>query len=171
MTTTRGEQLASELEAAVEDIARELEAIPDELWSQARTTSEHWTVGQTAHHIAEGFLLSDDWIQRSVESGAPVTLDPAVDLPARDALNARCLVEHASETRTDTLRLLRANARRLGDTVRSLGDEQLDSPMLRFGDRERTGSQVAVPLALRHAHQHLESIRGALALATPGKAA
>jgi hypothetical protein len=56
---------------------------------------------------------------------------------------------------------MRDSARRLVERVRALDDSQLDSPMMVVMGEARLGSQVALPMALRHAQNHLESIRGA----------
>jgi hypothetical protein len=158
---TRAEELAAELERATGDIHAELGEIPDERWHKAITGPEGWPVGHAAHHIGEGYLLSLSWIERATADGQPVVLDPTVDIPAINATNARCLEEHGNEPRPVTMDFLRASARTLIDRVARLTDEQLDEPMMIVMGEERTGSLVALPMALRHANNHLQSIRDA----------
>jgi hypothetical protein len=158
---TRAEELAAELERATGDIHAELETIPDERWQKAITGPEGWPVGHAAHHIGEGYLLNLSWIDRATADGRPVVLDPAVDIPAMNVTNARCLEEHGNQPRPVTMDFLRASARTLIDRVAQLTDEQLDGPMMVIMGEDRTGSLVALPLPLRHANNHLQSIRDA----------
>ncbi len=157
----RAQELAAELERALGDIHAELEAIPDQRWYNAVTGPEGWRVGHTAHHIGEGYLVSLKWIDQSIAQGRPVTLDPQVDIPAQNEANARCLQEHGNEQRATTMAFLRGSARKLIDRVAQLTDEQLDAPMMIVMGEERTGGQLALPMALRHANNHLQSIREA----------
>ena len=161
---TRADDLAAELQAAIDAIHAELDAIPDDRWTTAVTGPEGWPVGHTAHHIGEGYLQSLRWIEQALVDGKPLVLDPAVGVPAINAANARCLEEHGNEARAQTMAFMRANATRLVSRVRTLSDAQLDGPMMQLkGEPQaRPGSMVAVPMALRHANNHLESIRGAV---------
>jgi hypothetical protein len=158
---TRADDLAVELQTALEAIHAELETLSDDRWYRAVTGPEAWRVGHTAHHIGEGYLLSVRWIDQAVETGQPVVLDPAVDIPAINASNARCLEEHGDESRADTMSFMHATATQLVDRVRRLSDEQLDQPMMVVRGNTRDGSAVALPLSLRHATIHMDSIRGA----------
>ena len=157
----RAQEIAAELERAIGDIRVELAAIPDERWAGAVTGPEGWRVGHAAHHIGEGYLQSFDWIERSVREGQPVQLDPTVDIPAVNEANARCLREHGGEERADTMAFLDESAQKLIHKVGELSDAQLDGPMMIVFGEARTGSQVALPMALRHATNHLQSIRDA----------
>lgn len=158
---TRAEELAAELKRATGEIRTELERIPDDRWMNAITGPEGWRVGHAAHHIAEGYLQSLAWIDQAVRQGAPVELDAAVAIPAVNESNALCLREHGGETRAETLALLDDSARKLVERVEALTDEQLDGPMMVVRGEPRPGSQVALPLALRHATIHLQNIREA----------
>ena len=158
---TRSEELAGELQAAIDAIHTELAAIADDRWTNAITGPEGWPVGHTAHHIGEGYLQSLRWIDQALGEARPVVLDPAVGLPAINLANARCLEEHGHQARAETMRFMSANAQRLIDRVRTLTDAQLDEPMMILMGQARPGSMVAVPMALRHANNHMDSIRGA----------
>jgi Mycothiol maleylpyruvate isomerase N-terminal domain len=158
---SEAEQLADELKAELGRVNDELAAIPESRWSTSVTQAEGWTVGHTAHHIAEGYALNRSWVERASSGGRPVVLDPAVDIPAVNEANARCLKEHGNEPRADTLHILRENAHQLVDTVRSLRDDQLEAPMMVIAGANRTGREVALGLSLFHANRHLESIRSA----------
>lgn len=160
---TEAEQLASELQAAIDGINEELAQISEERWSSTITAAEGWSVGHTAHHIGEGYQQSLSWIEQAGRTGQPVVLDPAVDIPRINVANARCLNEHGAESRAETLTLLRDAGRRLVDRVRSLTDEQVEAPMMIVRGEPRPGRLVALPMALRHANVHLESIRTVLA--------
>ena len=155
------EQVAQQLQSELTRVNDELAAIAEPRWSESITQSEGWTVGHTAHHIAEGYDLNRRWIERASSAGQPVVLDPAVDVPAINDANARCLEEHGAEARADTLRLLNENAQLLVQRVRTLSDAQLQSPMMIVAGNQRSGREVAFDLALMHANRHLESIRAA----------
>jgi hypothetical protein len=157
----RAQELAAELQRTVDDIHTELDDIPDDSWSQAVTTSEGWPVGHVAHHIGEGYLQSLHWIERATTAGKPVVLNPEVDIPAINRDNARCLEEHGHEERQATMAFVRDSAHQLIERVAALSDEQLDGPMMVILGEERSGSLVALPMALRHANNHLKSIREA----------
>ncbi|HEY3063493.1 MAG TPA: maleylpyruvate isomerase N-terminal domain-containing protein [Chloroflexota bacterium] len=158
---TRAEELAHELETAIEAIDTELQEIPSERWISAVSGPEGWPVGHVAHHIGEGYLQSLDWISRALSDGKPVELVPEVDIPKINEANARCLEEHSDAPRAQTMTFMRSSARRLVEQVRALTDEQLDNPMMIVMGEPRPGSQVALPMALRHANTHMQSIRGA----------
>ena len=158
---TRAEELAHELETAIDAIDTELREISDERWTSAVSGPEGWPVGHVAHHIGEGYLQSLDWITRALNDGKPVELVPAVDIPAINESNARCLQQHSGEPREQTMAFMRDSAQRLVEQVRALTDEQLDSPMMIVMGEPRPGRQVALPMALRHANTHMASIRGA----------
>jgi hypothetical protein len=153
--------LADELQAATDSIDQELQALSDERWNNGVSKPEGWPVGHVAHHIAEGYGQSLRWIERAVSEGKPVELNPAVDIPAINVANAHCLEAHGAEPRAETMAFLRTNAARLVERVRSLTAEQLDAPMMIVMGDVRLGRQVAVPMALRHANTHMDSIRGA----------
>lgn len=163
---SEAEQIAAELQQALDAIQHELERIPSEQWTSAVTSAEGWTVGHTAHHIAEGYGQSRAWIQECVSTAQPVVLDPAVGIPRINEANARCLAEHNDEGREATLAFLSKSGRDLVATVRSLTCPQLEGPMMIVMDQPRPGRTVVLPMALRHANTHLESIRAALASAS-----
>ncbi|MBV9544183.1 MAG: DinB family protein [Chloroflexi bacterium] len=155
------EQLAEQLEAELARVNDELAAIAEPRWSNSVTQSEGWSVGHTAHHIAEGYALNRTWIEKATSQGHPVVLDPAIDIPAQNEANARCLAEHGDEPREQTLRLLQANAQQLVATVRALSEDRLEAPMMVVAGSTRTGRELALGMPLFHANRHLESIRAA----------
>lgn len=157
----RAQEIAAELERAIGEIRNEIAAIPDDRWAGAVTGPEGWRVGHAAHHIGEGYLQSLNWIEQSVRENRPVQLDPAVAIPAVNEANARCLQEHGGEERADTMAFLDASAQKLIRRVGELSDAQLDGPMMIVMGEARTGNQVALPMALRHATNHLQNIRDA----------
>lgn len=158
---TEAEELAAELERAIAAINQELAAISDERWSSTITEAEGWTVGHTAHHIAEGYGQSLAWISAAATSGQPVVVD-AGSIGRVHAANARCLEDHGVESQAETLALLHERAGRLVERVRTLSDAQLNAPMMIVMGEARQGRMVVLPMALRHANMHLTSIRTAL---------
>lgn len=157
----RAQEIAAELERAIGEIRAEIVAIPDDRWTSAVTGPEGWRVGHAAHHIGEGYLQSLRWIDQCVRESRPVQLDPAVAIPAVNEENARCLQEHGGEDRTETMAFLDSSAQKLIRRVSELTDAQLDGPMMLVMGEARTGNQVALPMALRHATNHLQNIRDA----------
>jgi hypothetical protein len=159
---SEADQLAHELEAAIEQINSEVARIDPEAWASVSTAAEGWSVGHTAHHIAEGYTQSRTWIAEAMRSGEPVVLDPAVAIPRVNAENAKCLETHNDESRTDTLAFMQRAGAELVDTVRTLSAAQLDDTLMVVMGEPRQGRLVALPMALRHANTHLTSIRAAL---------
>jgi hypothetical protein len=158
---TQADELADQLQAGLDEINTELAAISDHSWSTVVTSAEGWTLGHTAHHIAEGYGQSRAWIDEAIDTGHPIVID-AASVTLRNTLNTRCLEAHGSEPREATLEMLRDGGRLLVERVRSLTDAQLDAPMMVVMGQAREGRVVAGTGTLRHARGHLESIRTAL---------
>jgi hypothetical protein len=161
---TQADELADQLQAGIAEINAELATIGDQSWFSVVTTAEGWTVGHTAHHIAEGYAQSRVWIDEAIDTGRPVVIDDAA-ITLRSTINAGCLEAHGAEPRAATLDMLRERGRLLVDRVRSLTDAQLDAPMMVVMGQAREGRAVAGTGTLRHARGHLESIRTALGTA------
>jgi DinB superfamily len=158
---TQTDTLTAELRAGLDAINQEIAEIPEARWSTVKTSSEDWSVGHAAHHIAEGYLVSLGWIITATTTGHQVTLDPPVSLPAMNGTNARCLERHGGESRDETLQRLRGNAEQLLEYAELLSDEQLEAPMMTVMGEPRKGRDM-VSLSLRHANGHLANIRAAL---------
>ena len=118
------------------------------------------SVGLIVHHVASMYPIEID-VARAIASGKAVT-DVTWDAVAE--LNAKHAQEHAEETKTTALELLRRNSREASDAVCAFTDEQLDraAPFsLSFG-APVTAQFVIEDHALRHSWHHLVAIRKVL---------
>ena len=62
---SEADELANQLQSGLDEINAELSAIPEQSWFSVVTAAEGWTIGHTAHHIAEGYAQSLAWIDES----------------------------------------------------------------------------------------------------------
>ena len=150
--------LAEEFERVNGEVIAVVEGCSEADW-RARCAREGWTVGVTAHHIANGYdqegLVAR--LIRAVAQGRPL---PA---PPPPGYNERHAGRYATCTRQETAALLRRNGAAAAALIRSLTDAELDrtfqSPR---GGPPRTLRQLVEQIFTAHARDHLASLRETL---------
>ena len=157
-TMTRGEALATRLEAVTDEMLTTVSACTDEQWCRA-TVSEGWPVGVVAHHVAEvqrffaGILTALAAGERS----------PAVVLGEDiDQNNARHARDFAAVGKPETLNALRDSGATLTRVLRALSDEDLGTVALAIDGQELSAEQVVELALINHFREHLASIRAAM---------
>ena len=162
---TRTERLAREFEDANQEFTETVQVVSEEDWRNI-CPAETWTVGVTAHHVADSYELAIDVLQ-ALAAGESRT----VTAEMLDELNAEHAVRHAGCTREETVRLLQSNGEKASTAIRSLPDEALDTshevPYL--GDEPVTLEQFVRICLTGHHGAHLPSIRDAAPSATRTK--
>jgi hypothetical protein len=156
----RAALLADRIEEGAALLAAFAEGLSEEEWHTPVSTTDRRSVGLIVHHVASMYPIEID-VARAIASGMPVT-DITWDGVAQ--LNAKHAHEHAEETKTAALELLRRNSREAANAVRQFRDEELDraAPFsLSFGAPVTT-QFVIEDHALRHSWHHLARIRIAL---------
>ena len=156
----RSALLADRIEKGASLLAAFAEGLSQEEWRAPVSARDRRSVGIIVHHVASMYPIEID-VARAIASGRAVT-DVTWDAVAE--LNAKHAHEHAEETKTTALELLRRNSREATHAVRTLTDEELDraAPFsLSFG-APVTAQFVIEDHALRHSWHHLAHIRKAL---------
>ena len=159
-TASRAESLADRIEEGAALLAVFAEGLSEEEWRAPVSAADRRSVGLIVHHVASMYPIEID-VARAVASGKAVT-DVTWDVVAE--LNAKHAHEHAAETKTTALELLRRNSREAANAVRAFTDEELDraAPFsLSFG-APVTAQFVIEDHPVRHAWHHLARIRKAL---------
>jgi uncharacterized damage-inducible protein DinB len=158
MTTMSGRaaELAEKLDRANAAVIEAVERCTPEEWTRV-TSSEGWSVGVTARHIAVSHLPIMGLVELVANGGdvPPITMDMF------HANNAQHAQEHASCTREEVLEILRRDGTAAAEKLRRLSDEQLDraAPMAFAGGTEMSAVQLVEGILLAHPAQHLASIK------------
>jgi uncharacterized damage-inducible protein DinB len=158
MTTMSGRanELAARLESANAAVIEAVEGCTPEEWTRV-TSSEGWSVGVTARHIAISHLPIMGLVELVANGGdvPPITMDMF------HANNAQHAQEHASCTRDEVLEILKRDGTAAAEKLRGLSDEQLDrsAPMAFAGGAQMSAVQLVEGILLAHPAQHLASIK------------
>ena len=152
--------LAAKLDEANAAVIEAVENSSQADWQRV-TSSEGWSVGVTARHIAISHLPIMGLVEL-VATGGDV---PPITMEMFHAGNAQHAQEHASCTREEVLEILRRDGKAAADKLRGLSDEQLDrkASMAFAGGAEMSAQQIVEGILLGHPAQHLESIKAATA--------
>jgi len=149
------EQLASQFEEANNDLLTLISGLSDEQWKKA-CPDEGWTVGVTAHHVAESLGTLAGLVQ-GVAAGAPV---PPLTMDMLNEGNAEHAVRAVGVTRDETADLLRGNISTGAAAIRGLTDEQLEKKAsLPMG--EMTAAQIVEMIMTGHTQMHIGGIKAA----------
>jgi DinB family protein len=152
--------LADRIEEGAALLGAFAQGLSEEEWRAPVSATDRRSVGLIVHHVASMYPIEIE-VARAIADGKAVT-DVTWDAVAE--LNAKHAREHAQETKTTALELLRRNSRDAADAVRTFTDEELDraAPFsLSFGAPVST-QFVIEDHALRHSWHHLAQIRKAL---------
>jgi uncharacterized damage-inducible protein DinB len=158
--SSRAADLADRLEAANVAVIEAVQESSEADWQRV-TSSEGWSVGVTARHIAISHLPIMGLVEL-VATGGEV---PPITMDMFHAGNAQHAQEHASCTREEVLEILRRDGQAAADKLRGLSDEQLErkASMAFAGGAEMSAQQIVEGILLGHPAQHLESIKAATA--------
>jgi uncharacterized damage-inducible protein DinB len=151
----RGEALAKQFEAKAREAVTVLERLSDGDWKKV-TGAEKWTVGATAHHLANAFEAVPG-VVTAIASGQMQGLFTRAALDQGNAAHAN---EHANCTRAETIALFKKSAATAAATVRGLTDDQLAKGGTVFTDAPpMTAEQLVVGALISHIDEHVGSIR------------
>jgi len=151
----KGEGLAKQFEAKAQEATTVLERLSDADWTKT-TSSEKWTVGVVAHHMA-GAHEAIAGIVKTVASGQSV---PNFTMDMLHDMNAKHAQEHAKATKAETVALHKKSAAAAAAVLRGLGDADYGkSVTVLSGMPPMSAEQVVGGILLRHIDEHLGSIR------------
>lgn len=151
----KAEALAKQFETKVQEATAVLDRLTDTDWKKT-TSSEKWTVGVVAHHMA-GAHEGIAGIIKSVAAGQSMgnfTMQMLHDM------NAKHAQEHGAATKAETIALHKKSAAAAATVVRGLSDADLGkSGTVLAGMPPMTVEQVIGGILLNHIDEHLKSIR------------
>lgn len=151
----RVEALAKQFEAKAAEMTATIEKLTDADWKKV-TAAEKWTVGVTAHHVAQGHEVIAGLV-KTVAAGQSV---PNLTMAMIDDMNARHAKEHAGCTKAETLALHQKGAAAAAALVRGLSDADLDrSGVVLSGVPAMTTQQVIEGVLIGNVASHLASIK------------
>jgi hypothetical protein len=154
----RAEALAKDFEAAVSDLAKEIEGCSDAKWKA--TTEEGWSVGTVAQHVAGQFPLEMEFLRAGAE-GKPLPSYSWDDINKKNDTRA---AREADVTKEHVLKTLSEGSASVAAWLRSLDDAQLDNKGalgLANGAEVTTEQLIQGGVLIDHARAHLKSIQAA----------
>ena len=150
----RGETLAKQFEAKVQEATAVIEKLSDADWKKV-TAAEKWPVGVTAHHIAS----AHQGIGGIMKALADGKAGPNIPMEGLHQMNAQHAKEFATCSKAETLDLHRKNAAAAAALLRSIDDAAFDKTGTVFtGAPAMSAAQMAGILS-SHIDEHLASIR------------
>jgi DinB superfamily len=157
--SSRADALADRIEQGARALATFAEGLTDAEWRDA-VPPDGRPVGVMVHHVAIMYPIEVD-LARTMASGQAVT---GLTWAAVAQLNAKHAHDHSAVGKSETVELLRRNARAAAEAVRSLTDQDLDRavPVSLNADAPLTTQFVIEDHAVRHSWHHLAKIRAAL---------
>jgi DinB superfamily len=151
----KAEALAKQFEAKAKEATSVLEKLSDADWKKM-TQGEKWSVGVTAHHLAQSHAGIAGLI-KSLASGqhtASISMD---DINAGNAKHAK---DFANVGKADTVALHKKNVAEAAAVVRSLDDAALArSAAALKGMPPMTTEQAVVGILIGHMDGHIDSIK------------
>jgi hypothetical protein len=154
----KGEALAKQFEAKVQEATGVLEKLNDADWKK-KTSGEQWTVGVVAHHVAGGHE-GISGIIKTVASGQSMS---SFTMDMLHGMNAKHAQEFANATKAETLALHKKNAAAAAAVVRGLSDADLArSGTVLTGMPAMTVEQIVTNILINHVDEHFRSIRTAV---------
>lgn len=155
----RTEALAKDFEAAVADLAREIEGCSAAKWNAP--TTEGWSVGTLAQHIAGQFPLEMEYITAGAEGRSL----PAYDWDYVNGKNDGRAAKETSVSKEHVLKTLRDGSASVSAYLRAMDDAGLDNkaPLALANGAEVTTEQMILGgVLIDHVRGHLKSIQAAL---------
>jgi hypothetical protein len=153
----KAEALAKQFETKIQEATTVFERLTDADWK--KTTSEKWSVGVTAHHLA-GSYEGISGIIKTVSGGKSL---PNFTMDMLHDMNAKHAKEFANVSKAETIALHKKNAATAAAVVRGLSDAELaKSGTVLTGMPPMSVEQIVNGILLNHVEEHLKSIRAAI---------
>ena len=154
----KGEALAKQFEAKAQEATTVLERLSDADWKKT-TSSEKWSVGVVAHHMA-GAHEAIAGIIKTVATGQSI---PNFTMDMLHDMNAKHAQEHAMATKAETVALHKKSAAAAAAVLRGLSDGDFaKSGTVLAGMPAMSAEQVVGGILIRHIDEHLGSIRSTI---------
>jgi len=151
----KSDALAKQFEVKVQEAAAVLDKLSEADWKKV-TAGEKWTVGVTAHHLANAFEPVSG-IVTALASGKSLGNFTRANL---DEMNAKHAKDNANCTKAETIALFKKSAAKTAGVVRGLSDEQLGKSGTVFSDGPpMTAEQMIQGALIRHIDEHMGSIQ------------
>lgn len=151
----RAEALAKQFEAKAHEAAAVLDKLRDTDWNKV-TAAEKWSVGVTAHHVAQSHQPIAD-IVKTVAAGQSI---PNFTMDMLHEMNAKHAKDFANCTKAETIALHKKGTAAAAAVVRGLSDDQLTkSGTVLTGVPPMTAEQVITGILINHIDDHFGSIR------------
>ncbi len=152
--------LVEQLETAVNAVISFAEQCTAEQW-QTDIPEEGGTVGMVTHHVAFGIAPVMGWAVAAATGGEL----PELTRDGLHAYNAQHAQKHASPDLAATIAALHEQKAAAIQKLHELNDEQLARPttFALVGEQEISGQQMVEWFLINHCHNHLKSIKDALA--------
>ena len=151
----KGEVLAKEFEAKANEATGVLEKLSDADWKKV-TAAEKWSVGVTAHHVAQ----SHEGIAGIIKAVAAGQSMGNFTMDMLHEMNAKHAKDFANCTKAETLDLHKKGAAAAAAVVRGLSDDELaKSATVLSGMPPMTAEQVVTNILINHINDHYGSIR------------
>ena len=148
--------LAAEFKRLNDELIATIERCSEKQW-ELRCVGEEWSVGVTAHHVAEYNTIESDLAQ-TIASGEPL---PPLTWGVIHEMNARHAREFANCTKEETVELLKVSGDQAVNTIQKIDDDQLRltaaAPWL--DGAPISVQQMIEDILIVHVNEHLESIR------------
>ena len=154
----KGEALAKQFEAKVQEATALLEKLSDADWRKT-TAAEKCTVAVTAHHIARSYEPVTHIIKTIAAGQALPHFTPQM----LDEMNTQHAKEFAGCTKPETIALYKKGAAAAAAVVRGLSDAELEKSGTVFAGMPAMSAEEMVKRALLgHVDEHFGSIQKAI---------
>jgi hypothetical protein len=153
--STRGQQLAQQLEQAVQDFEKTVDTLSDDQWRA--TGPEGWSIAATAQHVSGQFPLEMEYVTAAAE-GRPMPAYTWDDINGRNDSRA---ARNTKSSKADVLRELREQSGSVTAYLRGLSDEQLDRTceLPLAGNAQLSAQQVIESgVLIDHVRAHTKSL-------------
>ena len=114
-------ELSREFNQQATAFAELVRGLNDEQW-QATCEAEGWSVGTTAHHVAQSFEATFGLTGAMIADSVPL-----INIENIHASNAAHAAEFASPDRAETLAMIERSTGVVTDAIAGLSDEDLDA--------------------------------------------
>jgi len=151
----KAEALAKQFETKVQEATGVLDRLSDADWKKT-TSSEKWTVGVVAHHMAG----SHEGIAGIIKAVAAGQSMGNFNMQMLHDMNAKHAQEHAAATKAETIALHKKNAAAAAAVVRGLSDDELaKSGKVLAEAPPMSAEQIVTGILINHIDDHFGSIR------------
>jgi hypothetical protein len=150
----KGEALAKQFEAKAAEATTVLEKLSDADWKKV-TEAEKWSVGVTAHHVAQ----SHEGIANIIKAVAGGQSMGNFTMDMLNEMNAKHAKDFANVGKAETVALHKKNAATAAAVVRGLSDDQLaKTGTVLAGMPAISTEYVVTNILINHIDDHFGSI-------------